>query len=93
MLETQLRDLLPVFKYHCFQVRLNGRPPVNPRAQDAATCDIRIFAQAKGAADLSYEKFLRPVMDNIMQAYPGALDKASQKHTMYFTLQPIIYLS
>ncbi|KAH8694608.1 hypothetical protein BGZ61DRAFT_494085 [Ilyonectria robusta] len=41
-------------------------------AVDSATCDIRIFAQAKNVEDLSYEKFLRPIIDNIMAAYPGA---------------------
>jgi hypothetical protein len=72
MLEVQLLSLLPVDKYHCFEVRTNGRPPVNPRTQDSATCDIRIFAQARNEEDLAYEKFLRPILDNIMAAYPGA---------------------
>jgi hypothetical protein len=73
VLETQLRHVLPIDKYHCFKVRINGRPPANPKTQDAATCDIRIFAQAKDEAQLSYLKFLRPIMDNIMMAYTGAL--------------------
>lgn len=72
MLEAQLRSLLPIPAYHTFVVRTNGRPPLDPRTQDSATCDIRIFAQAKNVEDLSYEKFLRPIIDNIMAAYPGA---------------------
>lgn len=72
MLETQLCDVLDVDQFHCFKVRTNGRPPLDPRTQDSATCDIRIFAQARREEHLSYEKFLRPIMDNIMAAYPGA---------------------
>lgn len=72
MLEVQLRDVLDVAKFHCLKVRINGRPPLDARTQDSATCDIRIFAQARREEDLAYEKFLRPIMDNIMAAYPGA---------------------
>ncbi|KAF2098004.1 DUF1446-domain-containing protein [Rhizodiscina lignyota] len=72
MLETQVRNVLPVDKYHCFRVSRNGRSLPNPRNQESATCDIRIFAQARDANDLKKETFLQPVVDTVMQTYPGA---------------------
>lgn len=72
LLERQVRRCLDESKYHCLKFRVHGRCPEEPRNQDAATVDMRIFAQAKSLADLMPERFLRPIMDNIMQGYPGA---------------------
>ena len=72
MLERQVRAVLDETKYHTLNFRLNGRCPDDPKNQDAATVDLRIFAQARDQADLSPDQFLRPIMDNIMQSYPGA---------------------
>ncbi|KIX95511.1 uncharacterized protein Z520_08631 [Fonsecaea multimorphosa CBS 102226] len=72
MFETQIRDVLPLDKYHCFRVSLNGRPPNNPRSQESATCDLRVFAQARNVDDLQTSVFLQPVVDTVMQTYPGA---------------------
>ena len=72
MFETQIRDVLPVDKYHCFSVSLNGRPPSNPRSQESATCNVRVFAQARNREDLETPVFLQPVVDTVMQTYPGA---------------------
>ncbi|KAH7371128.1 hypothetical protein BKA66DRAFT_591429 [Pyrenochaeta sp. MPI-SDFR-AT-0127] len=72
MLEAQVRYALDESKYHCLKFRTNGRAPENPSSQDAATVDLRIFAQAKEEASLSRENFFRPVTDTIMQSYPGA---------------------
>lgn len=72
LLERQVRASLDVSKYHCLKFRVNGRCPKNPANQDAATVDLRIFAQARNEKDLSTAKFLRPVTDTIMQSYPGA---------------------
>lgn len=72
MFETQIRDVLPVDKYHCFSVSLNGRPAPNPRNQESATCDLRVFAQARKQHDLETTVFLQPIVDTVMQTYPGA---------------------
>ncbi|KAM0469443.1 hypothetical protein ACHAP7_010023 [Fusarium lateritium] len=72
MLERQVRAGLDESKYHCLKFRINGRCPSNPKNQDAATVDLRIFAQARNEEDLSVSRFLRPVTDTIMQSYPGA---------------------
>lgn len=72
LLERQVRAGLDESKYHCLRFRVNGRCPTNPRNQDAATVDVRIFAQARKEDDLAFHKFFRPVSDTIMQSYPGA---------------------
>jgi hypothetical protein len=72
MIERQIRHVLDESKYHCLKFRINGRCPTDPKNQDAATVDFRIFAQAKEESDLSAAKFFRPVTDTIMQSYPGA---------------------
>ena len=72
MFARQMRATLDETKYQTLKFRLVGRCPENPRNQDAATADLRIFAQAKDARDLAPDNFLRPLFDNIMQAYPGA---------------------
>lgn len=72
LLEEQVRASLDESQYHCLKFRINGRCPDNPYTQDAATVDLRIFAQSKDRSALSRENFFRPVTDNIMQSYPGA---------------------
>lgn len=44
----------------------------NPTSQNAATADFRVIAQASTAEDLAPAKFVRPCIDPIMCAYPGA---------------------
>ncbi|OAG00896.1 DUF1446-domain-containing protein [Paraphaeosphaeria sporulosa] len=44
----------------------------NPTNQNAATADFRVIAQAHRAKDLAPAKFVRPCIDPIMCAYPGA---------------------
>lgn len=44
----------------------------NPTSQNAATVDFRIIAQARRAEDLAPANFVRPCIDPIMCAYPGA---------------------
>lgn len=72
MLEAQVRYALDESKFHCLKFRTNGRSPENPSSQDAATVDLRIFAQSKEESNLSHANFFRPVTDAIMQSYPGA---------------------
>ncbi|KAF2656455.1 DUF1446-domain-containing protein [Lophiostoma macrostomum CBS 122681] len=49
-----------------------GSVPRNPSDQNAATVDFRVIAQARKAEDLAPSKFVRPCIDPIMCAYPGA---------------------
>lgn len=44
----------------------------DPITQNAATVDFRVIAQARKAEDLAPAKFVRPCIDPIMSAYPGA---------------------
>ncbi|KAE8345034.1 hypothetical protein BDV24DRAFT_148474 [Aspergillus arachidicola] len=72
LLEKQIRHLLDESKYHTLVFRTTGSCPSNPSSQDAATVDVRIFAQSRDEEALSVSNFLRPCTDTIMQSYPGA---------------------
>ncbi|KAK1976264.1 hypothetical protein LZ30DRAFT_603827 [Colletotrichum cereale] len=72
LFERQLRHVLDEESFSCLKFRTNGSCPENPVNQDAATVDLRIFAQARDEGVLSPLKFLKPIVDNIMQSYPGA---------------------
>ncbi|CAI6089582.1 unnamed protein product [Clonostachys chloroleuca] len=72
LLEAQLRSSLQQSNFHCLKFRTNGRCPDDPKNQAAATVDFRIFAQAREEEDLAPSWFLEPIMNNIMQGYPGA---------------------
>lgn len=72
LLERQVRHLLVESQYHTLKFRVNGSCPSDPSSQDAATVDLRIFAQSKTEESLSLAKFFRPCTDTIMQSYPGA---------------------
>lgn len=54
----------------CFKFSLNGYCPDNPRNQDVATCDLRVFLQTKNKslvskATLDVPGFNRWCMDNV----------------------------
>ena len=74
MLEAQLRrSLLPFsHKYSLLKFSVIGSPAPDSDNQDGATTLFRVFAQAKNAEDIAPPKFLRVIIDNIMQGYPGA---------------------
>jgi hypothetical protein len=74
MLEDQVRHLLKshIHRFSKLEFTLNGTAGENARSQRAATVDLRVFAQAQREEDLTPAKFLRPVIDPIMQSYPGA---------------------
>ncbi|KAF2462822.1 DUF1446-domain-containing protein [Lindgomyces ingoldianus] len=60
----------------CFKFSLNGYCPDNPRNQDVATCDLRIFVQTKNKklvdkSTLDVPGFNRWCMDNGLQGCPG----------------------
>ncbi|KAF2469514.1 DUF1446-domain-containing protein [Lindgomyces ingoldianus] len=74
MVETQICTLMGPhtsnFSHLSFQTI--GSVPLNPTNQNSATVDFRVIAQARKSADLAPAKFVRPCIDPIMCAYPGA---------------------
>ena len=74
MLEAQLRRALLPFSqnYSLLKFHVIGSPGYDADNQDAATTVFRIFAQARKSDDVAPTRFLRPIIDNIMQGYPGA---------------------
>ncbi|OOG00683.1 hypothetical protein ASPCADRAFT_511623 [Aspergillus carbonarius ITEM 5010] len=74
MLEAQIRHLLSPYssKFTALHFSTLGSAAPNPKDQDSATVCLRIVAQARHADDLSPMHFLRHIVDNIMQGYPGA---------------------
>ncbi|EON67605.1 hypothetical protein W97_06973 [Coniosporium apollinis CBS 100218] len=64
-------------KIHCLKFMLNGYCPENPRNQDIATVDFRIFIQTKdpnlvSKGTLDVPGFNRMCMENFLQSCPGA---------------------
>lgn len=75
LLETQLRNSFGparLSKLSLWDVSVYGTAPENPRSQNAATVDVRLFAQAKDADALSEANFMRPALDMNMHTYPAA---------------------
>lgn len=74
MLESQIRLLLLPYshKYTLLNFRVIGSAKPNSDTQDGATVIFRVFVQAPHPDDIAPNKFLRPIIDNIMQGYPGA---------------------
>lgn len=74
MLEAQLRrNLAPYIpNYTTLSFSLLGSAAPDADNQNAATATFRIFAQARDSSSIAPQKFLRLIIDNIMQGYPGA---------------------
>lgn len=72
LLERQVRNLLDESQYHTLIFRTSGSCATDPSSQDAATVDVRIFAQSRSEEALVVSNFFRPCTDTIMQSYPGA---------------------
>ncbi|KAK6431388.1 hypothetical protein LTR95_012452 [Oleoguttula sp. CCFEE 5521] len=74
MMEAQIRLLLKphIHRFSRLEFTLNGTAKENASNQNAATVDLRVFAQAAEEADITPDKFLRPVLDPVMEGYPGA---------------------
>lgn len=74
MLEDQIRHVLKPYsdKFSLLEVTAAGVPAENPTTQISATVDVRVLVQARNQEDLSSAKFVGPVTDCQMQAYPGA---------------------
>lgn len=73
MTEQQLRNGLKRYsdKYSTLSFSVLGTPGIDADSQNSATCIFRIFVQAKESNDIAAPRFLRPLIDNIMQSYPG----------------------
>lgn len=73
MSEVQMRKSLKPYsdKFSLLAFSVLGTPAVDSDNQNAATAVMRIFVQARDSDDIAPVKFLRPVIDNIMQSYPG----------------------
>jgi len=74
MLEAQLRKGLAPYsnKFTLLSFSVLGSAAPDADNQNAATTTFRCFVQARSADDIAPQKFLRPIIDNIMQGYPGA---------------------
>jgi hypothetical protein len=73
MTEQQLRKGLAPYadKFTNLSFSVLGTPGEDADNQNAATAIFRVFAQARDAESVAPQRFLRPVIDNIMQSYPG----------------------
>lgn len=73
MTEVQLRKGLKPYsdKFTSLSFSVLGTPGQDSDNQNAATAVFRVFVQAPSEQDIAPTKFLRPVIDNIMQSYPG----------------------
>src|SRR5271156_241166 len=74
MLDSQLRRQLAPFssKYSLLSFSVLGIAAPDPDNQNAATTTFRCFVQAQDRNSIAPQRFLRPIIDNIMQGYPGA---------------------
>lgn len=97
MMEAQIRRTLAPFSkdYTTLQFQTLGSYAPNPRNQNSATVPFRILVQARTAEALAVPRFLRPVLDNMMQAYPGATSQLDVRlafpkpiYEYYVTLLP-----
>lgn len=80
MLEEQLRYFLDETKYTTLTFTTTGSCALNPESQDAATVDFRIFAQSRTLEPVSPAQFLKPCLNMVMSAYPGATFGMEQRH-------------
>jgi len=74
MLKAQVIHILKPQRHNfsLLDFSLVGSAAENPSNQNAATVEFRILAQAQKQEYLKPALFARPVVDCIMQAYPGA---------------------
>lgn len=74
MVEQQIRaQMAPhIHNFSRLDFQVIGSCAKDPKSQNAATVDFRVIAQARKATDLAPAKFVRPCIDPIMCAYPGA---------------------
>jgi hypothetical protein len=73
MIELQTKAVMgkDIEKFHCLTFTLAGTVPEDPKTQDEATVDFRIFAQSRDPDVLKNDKFASWCKSNILQSYPG----------------------
>jgi hypothetical protein len=74
MIEQQIRHQMGshISNFSTLDFQTIGSCASNPTNQNAATVVFRVIAQARKAEHLAPAKFVRPCIDPIMCAYPGA---------------------
>ncbi|KAF5592926.1 DUF1446 domain-containing protein [Fusarium pseudocircinatum] len=72
LLDKQLRFYLDVESMSKLTFTVSGTCPPNPASQDAATVDVRVFAQSPHADALSPSNFRNKCWNIVMSTYPGA---------------------
>ncbi|KUJ16072.1 DUF1446-domain-containing protein [Mollisia scopiformis] len=75
LLETKVKHSFGkarLAKFSLLDISVYGSVPENPRTQNSAIVDVRLFAQARNAQDLSETNFIRPALDINMHTYPAA---------------------
>jgi hypothetical protein len=74
MIEQQIRHQMGphIANFSRLEFQLIGSCPQNPTNQNSATVTFRVVSQARRAEDLAPSRFVRPCIDPIMCAYPGA---------------------
>lgn len=72
MIRLQAERILDPTKFLQLRFDAYGSVPDNPKSQREATVHVRVFAQAKDEETLSPNNFLRVLINNTMQSYPGA---------------------
>ena len=81
MIERQTKARMGAYldAFSCLRFMTAGHVPVDPRSQDEATVDLRIFAQTRDPAllagasfvDADRGSFARFCIENLLQSYPG----------------------
>lgn len=72
LLEMQVRHSFGkerLSKLSLFDISVYGSTPHNPRSQNSAIIDVRLFAQARNKEDLSEANFIRPALDINMRKW------------------------
>ena len=84
MVERQTIESMGLYRkdFHTLKFTVTGSVPENPKNQDEATVDLRIFAQTRNADLLSAGEhkgvapdtpsFAKWCIENCLQGYPGA---------------------
>ncbi|KAM0750762.1 DUF1446-domain-containing protein [Meredithblackwellia eburnea MCA 4105] len=72
MIKDQILAHIDQSAFSLLKFMVTGTAAEDPRSQDEATVEFRIFAQSRSADALSAENFFRVVSDQIMQSYPGS---------------------
>lgn len=71
MMRSQLQHAFRDNNFSKLSVELYGSHINNPDSQQAGTCQLRVFAQARNLSDISASKFKIPIYALRMQSYPG----------------------